>query len=457
MAGRPLPGTPARAWRGTGDLGRNAAGCAGQGAQSEGPPPRAGDRWCEITDFDPLDPETIKDPYPWYARLLQGDPVQFSRRRRVWIISRYDDVRAAAQAHSVLSSAEGVILLRRGLPMLLTIDRPEHARLRRIAARQFSNQALERRRPVVETIANRAVDGAVEAGEVDAVAEIAMPVPVDVIAELLGVPGADRQRFRAWSDRVVAGFSLAPGNLVSASISVLPAIFRLHRYFSDTIAARRGDPSDDLLSHLLRSSEEGQMTEEELFWFAFLLLVAGNETTTNLFGSLLLSLATQPEAYERLRNEPELIPSAVEEALRLHSPVQAFYRTALTPYRLGGATIPAGGRVLLAFAAANRDPRKYPSPEAYLVDRNPTDHLAFGSGIHFCLGAHLARMEATAMLRRVSERVERLELSGSPAWTANPALRGIQRFPLRLTPGDPQRSRASLGVGLKVLVDVALG
>lgn len=395
---------------------------------------RTGDeaRGAQLTEFDPLDPRVIADPYPWYRRLLEGERLQYNRRRGIWIISRYEDVRAAGHAHVALSSGEGVIYLRRALPMLLTIDRPEHGRLRRIVARQFTHEALERRRPTIEAIVSAAVDRVVEAGQVDVAAELAMPVPVDVIAELLGIPSSDRHRFREWSDHIVVGFNLAPGNLMRASVSVLPAVFRLRSYFSESFDGRREGTGDDVISHLVRSSEEGQLAAEELFWFALLLLVAGNETTSNLIGTMLLTLATQPEMFDQLRSQPELIQPAVEESLRLHSPVQAFYRTALVPYPLGEAIVPAGGRVLLVFGAGNRDPRHYEQPERFRLERNPTDHLAFGAGIHFCLGAHLARLEARATLRALVDRVERLELAGSPVWTKNPALRGIKQLPLRL-------------------------
>lgn len=394
---------------------------------------RTGDASCgaEVTEFDPLDPSVIRDPYPVYRRLLEGAPLQYSPRRQLWILTHYEDVRAAAHAHSKLSSAEGVILLRRALPTLLTMDRPDHARLRRIVAPHFTHEALERCRPAIEAVIVSALDRAVAAGNVDAAAELATPVPIDVIAELLGVPRADRARFRAWSDAIVVGFSFAPGNRVRASASVLPAIFQLHAYFDAVFRERHDSGSHDLVSHLTRSSDEGQLSTEELFWFALLLLVAGNETTTNLLGTMLLTLAQEPEAFRRLRHEPELISPAVEESLRLHSPIQATYRTATAQYEVGEAAVPAGGRVLLLFAAANRDPRHYEQPERYLIDRNPSDHVAFGAGIHFCLGAHLARLEATIVLRHLVERVAGLALAGEPVWTSNPTLRGMERLPLR--------------------------
>jgi beta-dihydromenaquinone-9 omega-hydroxylase len=393
-----------------------------------------------LTGFDPLSTEVIADPYPWYERLLAGPRVHYNPRRRLWILCRHEDVRAAAHAHGELSSAEGVTFVRRPLPMLLTIDRPEHARLRRVVARHFTHDALARRRPAIEEIAERAIERAMGRERCDAVSELAAPVPVEVIAEILGVPRADRGRFRRWSDQIVIGFNLAPGNLARTTASVLPAIFRLHAYFDAVFAARRAAPADDLISHLARSSAEGRLSAEELFWFALLLLVAGNETTTNLIGTMLLTLADLPDVHERVRDQPALLPAAVEESLRLHSPIQSLYRTAIGPYPVGEATVPAGERVLLLFAAANRDPRRYAQPGSFDLDRDCADHLAFGAGIHFCLGAHLARLEASAVLRRVLARARRIELTGEPVWTRNPALRGLQRLPVRFVPATARRS-----------------
>src|SRR5436305_362054 len=211
--------------------------------------------------------------------------------------------------------------------------------------------------------------------------------------------------------------------------SIFSSTVALHRYLSDAIAERRRSPRDDLLSHLIASSEDGRLNEEELFWFAFLLLVAGNETTTSLIGGMLLAFARHPDQYARVREDPSLIPGCVEESLRYVSPIQGLYRTALVDHRVGEAVIPAGERVLLAFGAANRDPRRYPEPDRFLVDRDTSDHVAFGSGIHFCLGAQLARLEATAFLAELIERAPRIELAGEPVWTGNPALRAMASLP----------------------------
>jgi cytochrome P450 len=255
---------------------------------------------------------------------------------------------------------------------------------------------------------------------------------------LLGVPQGDLPRFRRWSDEIVEGFvTMAspvwpPWLRKRARIAI--AIRRLERYLQPLIAARRAAPTDDLLGRLLASSDDGRLSSEELFWFVLLLLVAGNETTTNLLSVLALALAEYPDQYELLRRGPDRIAAAVEEALRYSSSIQGFFRVAHSDYRVGDVTIPAGASVLLHFGAANRDPRRYAAPDDFAIDRDVSDQLAFGSGIHFCLGAHLARLEAAIVLEALIERVERVELAGEPVWLSNPTLRGLSRLPLRLLP-----------------------
>jgi cytochrome P450 len=197
-------------------------------------------------------------------------------------------------------------------------------------------------------------------------------------------------------------------------------------------ARLRREPGDDVISALLASQDGGALDDAELFWLSLMLLVAGNETTTNLIGLVLLSLARDPDAYARLRAEPELIPSAVEEAVRWGSPIQGLYRTPTEDYDVGATTIPAGARVLLLFGAANRDPRVFADPDRFVIDREPNDHLGFGMGIHFCLGAHLARVETRIVLESFVQRVGRLELAGRVVWGDNPTVHGPRHLPLRL-------------------------
>jgi beta-dihydromenaquinone-9 omega-hydroxylase len=379
------------------------------------------------TDFDSFDRATIENPYPAYARLLEGPRLHYSFKRRAWIIARFDDVHAAARAHDVLSSAESVTPARSKLPMLIALDRPEHARLRKIVAPHFTRDALSRHTGAIETLARAAIDDLLAAQRPDVVAQIASPLPVDVIADVLGVPREDRPRFRAWSDQVVEGFGVR--SPVGAS-RVIAATMRLLNYLQAAFEERRRNPGEDVLSDLVQAP----ITDSELSWFAVLLLLAGNETTTNLLGTMTLAFARDPDQYARVREDPSLIAPAVEEALRHGSPIQGLYRSALRDYPVGDAVIPAGGRVLLLFGAANRDPRRFADPDRFDVTREPADHVGFGTGIHFCLGAHLARTEGAAVLRELTGRVERMDLAGDPVWRANPALRGLSSLPLRPVP-----------------------
>ncbi len=360
---------------------------------------------------------------------MRGPPLHHNRRRALWIVSHYDELRAAARAHDALSSAESVARYRARLPMMLTVDRPEHTRLRRMVARDFTRDAMDRWRPDIEELAREAVDGMLADGTTDAVARLASPLPVAVIARVLGVPPEDLGAFRSWSDRIVEGFGAEPKpGALRANARVLGATVQLRAYLARQVREHSGD---DVLSRLAAVPD---LTEDELFWFGLMLLVAGNETTTNLLGTMLLAFAEHPEQWAAVRGDPSLIPAAVEEALRHVSPIQGLYRTAASEYRIGSGAIPAGGRVLLLFGCANRDPRHYPEPDRFLVERNPADHLGFGSGIHYCLGAHLARLEAVVVLRELAGRVEAIGPAGEPEWSGNPSLRGLARLPLRLPP-----------------------
>jgi beta-dihydromenaquinone-9 omega-hydroxylase len=403
-----------------------------------------GDLACgaEPTEIGPLDPDVLADPYPWYRQLHRGGPVHYHPRLDLWLISHYDQVRTAARAHDELSSAHSVARFRARLPMMLTVDRPEHSRLRRIAARDFTREAMERWRPAIEELAREAVGEMLSSHASDGALQLASPLPVAVIARILGVPTADLADFRDWSDRVAEGFGVEPGpGSVRSSARVLGAAVALRGYFAAQFERLRRSPGDDVISRLIASSEAGALSQDELFWFVFMLLIAGNETTTNLLGTMMLAFAEQPDQYAKVREDPGLVPDAVEESLRHVSPIQGLYRSAVSGYRVGSATIPAGGRVLLLFGAANRDPRKYPDPDRFDVERNPSDHVAFGSGIHYCLGAHLARLEAAVVLRELIERVERIELAGEPVWRDNPSLRGLARLPVRLVASRPAPAR----------------
>jgi cytochrome P450 len=436
-----------------------------------------------VNRFDPLDPEVIADPYPWYRWLLSEAPVHHDEANALWVLSRYDDVMAATRAPAALSSEQGIAYRRLGLPMMISMDPPDHTRLRSIVSREFTPRSLERWRPIVERLAREAVDRLVESDKTDFVAAVASPFPVAVIAEILGVPREDLPLLRRFSDDFIEGFKIGQEksriagrfmDLMSqrsvvtrvssagmrhpvamrAFLAVVALIVRtaegrggrwyddlnrvpravadLQDYCVDLVRERQRRPTDDLISKLLAAHPEGELSTYEIFWFFVLLLIAGHETTTSLLSNLVLALLEHPGEWEALRRDPELVPAAVNEALRYDAPVQGFFRTARTRYAVGDREIPEGERVLLLFGAANRDPRKYADPDVFRAARNPDDHLAFGGGIHFCLGASLARMEGAAVLSQLVRRVRGFELAGPVERTQNPTLRGARRLPLHL-------------------------
>ena len=387
-----------------------------------------------ITGYHPGLPAALDDPYPIYRQLLIDGPVHYNQRQDSWIISRYQHVRDALRCDDVLSSADGLSRQRVSLPILIGMDRPDHTRLRRLVAADFSRAALDRWQPAINAVCDELVAAMVRGRHADAVTDLAVPLPTQIIARMLGIPIADLARFQRWSDDSIQAFQLqmSARSLLPFTRSMIATV-RLQSYFRAQLHQRRHELGDDLLSRLASSVQHGGLSEAEVFWFAYLLLVAGNETTTNLISGMLLTLATHPDEYQRLRQEPELIASAVDEQLRLHPPVQGFYRTARSDYRVEGCVVPAGARVLILYAAANRDPRRYPDPDTFRLDRGRTDHLAFGSGIHYCLGAYLSKLQAHRVLRQLTQHVTHIELDSRPTWNRNPMLRGLAHLPIQLS------------------------
>lgn len=386
------------------------------------------------TTFDPFDPVTAADPYPGYRVLLAGPRVHFNRRRGIFILSRHGDVRAAARADALLSSREGVVRSRVEVPVLLNLDRPRHTELRRKVQPAFARGALHSWQHTVDRLARELVTGLIERPGADVVAELAVPMPMRMIAHILGVPPEDERFFRHWSNEAirVANVQSTPRGLGQIP-AIVYGIRQLHNYFQTQIERGGLLGPDTLIGRLVANSEDGEISSDEMFYFVLLLLLAGNETTTNLLGPMFLTLAQYPDQFELVRSDPDrLLGSAVEEMLRYASPIQGFYRTAVCDYRVGDAVIPAGSRVALLFGAANRDPRAYADPDEFVAERNPINHVAFGSGVHLCLGAGLARMEARAILRELVERVDRVDVVGTPRWTTNSSLRGLKRMEVEL-------------------------
>jgi cytochrome P450 len=268
----------------------------------------------------------------------------------------------------------------------------------------------------------------------DLVAQVAYPFPVTVIAELLGIPASRRDDFKRWSDALVGALS-GGWEPTSAQQSIL----EMFGYLAEVVADREANPTDDLIGRLVAISHDSDADEEpltstEITFFAILLLVAGNETTTNLIGNGYAGLLDHPDEARRLRHDPTLVPAAIEESLRYDGPIQALFRGATEPVTVAGVDIPTGATVMVAFAAANRDPAKFPDPDRFDLDRNPHDHLGLGHGIHFCLGASLARLEARIVAETLLERTRAIEPTGPGRRVEGLVLRGYTSLPVHARP-----------------------
>jgi len=389
--------------------------------------------------YDPFDPEVIADPYPHYAWLREEAPCHFVESRGMWALSRYDDVLSALRNTRVFSSSQGVGYERRPVPMMIAYDPPQHTRLRRIVSGQFTPRQVARMRPRIEKLAADLLDPLIGAGTVDWIDDLALPLPVWVIAELMGIPPERRADFKRWSAATVQALGGAVDLEPAERMRIEAVIGEFARYFMGVIQERRaradaGDQGDDLISLLLRANQEGERLQDgELISFCILLLVAGNETTTSLIGNATLALLEDPAQWAQIESDHALIPGMIEEALRYDSPIQGFFRNTTCETEVAGVTIPANAKVMVLYGAANRDPRKFDAPDQFRVRRSIEEHLAFGTGAHTCLGAHLARLEADALVRVFLDRVRGMQLEGTAERTQNPLLRGIARMPVRLT------------------------
>jgi cytochrome P450 len=315
--------------------------------------------------------------------------------------------------------------------MLIASDPPVHGPMRSLVNRGFTPRRIAALEPRVREIARAALAAVEDKGELDLVQDYAIPLPVQVIAELLGVEPGRYEDFKRWSDVIIEA---STGSATGVKPETMLGVFgELNEYVVSVIEARRAQPREDLISTLIRAEAgETAITPIELMMFTLLLLVAGNETTTNLLGNAMLALLEHPDQLARVQREPARIPALVEEALRFDSPVQALLRRATSDLDVAGAQIPQGATVLLLLGSANRDAEAFPDPDRFDVGRNPQGHLSFGVGIHFCLGASLARLEARVALEELLARFARLERTSAQVEHIDSfLLRGLHRLPLR--------------------------
>ncbi|WP_229686824.1 cytochrome P450 family protein [Longimycelium tulufanense] len=390
-------------------------------------------------------PEFEANPHPIYAVLRDKDAVHaigLPSGKHAWLVTRYADARKALAdprlstdvrrfGHLDAFALVPADLRRAMTSHMLNADPPHHARLRRLVADVFTPRRIEAMRPLVERLAADLLEG-IDPDRADLVRDFAAPLPAGVLCELLGIPAADQDRFREWSTVIVAG-RLAADRFPAAATA-------MYHYLRQLLAAKRRQPADDLLSELVAARvENDRLSEDELSSMVFLFLVAGQETAANLIGTALYLFLRHPDQLALLRQRPELLPEAIEEVLRYESPVEmATHRFVAADLELGGQAIPAGDVVLVALNSANRDGDRFDDADRLDLARRDNPHLAFGHGVHFCLGAQLARLEARVALAAALDRFAELRLAVADAelvWRPG-VLRGLVALPVRLCPRD---------------------
>jgi pimeloyl-[acyl-carrier protein] synthase len=391
--------------------------------------------------YNPLLPEFHANPYPFYRRLREEDPVHLSPLG-VWVLTRYEDAVMVLRdprfgREGIAELAEARLGAARVRPTnardMLFRDPPDHTRLRALVSRAFTPRVVEAMRPHIQEIVDGLLDRVEGAHAMDVIEDLAYPVPVRVICEMLGVPPADQEVFRHWSADIARSLDAA---LFPADSSIVTrgqeAGDALREYFRSLIAVRRKHPQPDLLSALIAAEEQGdKLSEAELLSTCVLLLIAGHETTVNLIGNGLLALLQHPTELRALADDPALIQTGVEELLRYDGPVQRTSRMTMADVEIGGKQISKGSVVVAAIGAANRDPAYFPDPERLDIARKDNRHIAFGFGIHFCLGAPLARIEGQVAIGTLLRRWRGLKLvSDTPEWRESSVLRGLKTLPV---------------------------
>jgi cytochrome P450 len=418
--------------------------------------------------YDPFSVEVQRDPYPHYAALREHAPVYRLEGPGFYVVSRYEDVMFVLKHPELFSSRAMQMMMLSGMgmgiqsmggagldpaalklmaemakdlpfdpaemmskPSLIASDPPNHERLRNIVNRGFTPRRIAALEPRVREIARDALDKMLAKDEFDLVSEYTIPLPVRVIAELLGVEPEHQADFKRWSDEIISGSTGAASG--TRPDSMIQAFREFNAYFVEAIERRRKDPKDDLISTLVAAEDgDAALSPMETLMFTILLLVAGNETTTNLIGNGTLALVRNPDQLARVQSTPALIPAMIEEALRYDSPVQVLFRQAAGDVELADTKIPKDSIVLPIFASANRDGARFPDPDRFDVTRDPRGHVAFGFGIHFCLGASLARLEARVGFEELLSRVGGLEaLDSQVDYIDSFLLRGPESLRLR--------------------------
>lgn len=388
------------------------------------------------------DPGFFQDPYPAYRRLRSEHPVYWSDAWNAWIVTGLDDAVALLRTPDTYSSAGRFTALLASLPTpsspgveavrrhyatgMMQSDPPDHTRMRQLVSKGFSPRRVDEMRPRIQTIVDRLLDAAREADTFDAISELAKPLPAFVISEMLGVPEPDQDQMLAWSDAIVGFQATATASADRAEASGA-ALVAFESYFRDLLSERLRHPQDDLLTALATAEGEGsRLTESETLSMCTTLYVAGHETTRNLIGNTLVCLFRHPEALEAIRADPTAIPRVIEEGLRFESPIQRAWRRVDRATDLHGRRLEAGQLVFMMLGAANRDPAHFANPDTFDVGRPANRHVGFGMGVHFCLGAPLARIEGQVAIDALIRRMPRLRPADEGfVWNESIHIRGV--------------------------------
>jgi len=397
--------------------------------------------------FDPADPDFIADPYPVYQRLRADHPILWNPATSQWLISRHADVnrllRDRGLGRTYLHQATHAEMGRPDPPAwhapfhdlndagMLDLEPPDHTRLRRLVLKAFTPRTVEAMRGRIQAIVDGLVDRVAGAGEIDLIADFVEPLPVTVIAELLGIPEADRHHLRPWSADICLMYELDPPE--SSARKAVQASIEFGDYLRALLADRRAHPGDDLISGLAAVIDDGDtLTEGELIATCVLLLNAGHEASVNGAGNSWWTLFRHPEALARLRTEPGIMPTAIEELLRFDTPLSLFERWVLEPVEVHGVQLERGEEVAMLFGSANRDAAAFGHADDLDLTRDPNPYLSFGAGIHYCLGAPLAKLELGIAFETLLRRAARLELVEPPRWKSTFVLRGLESLRVRI-------------------------
>jgi cytochrome P450 len=397
--------------------------------------------------YDPLAPDVLADPYPYYTELRRHAPVQHVPSLGLWAVSRHRDVRRVMHEHTTFSSQAMAAAVARPADFaaevgvrsdddvepisIIGTDGETHTRLRQIVNRGFTPRRMAELEPRVRELTQGFVRDLIAAGSGDLQADFAVPLPTVVIAELLGVDPERRGDFRRWSEHMVVAVFEQPD--AHRRQEIVASAEEMMAWLDDVIAERSGRAAPDLISVLLRAElDGGALSHDELRTFVVTLLVAGSITTAYLIGNAALAILEHPDAYEQVRADPTLVGGLVEEALRYDAPTQMMLRTATQETEIAGTVIPRGATVAPLLGSANRDDAVFGAPDRFVLTRNPTEHLTFGHGTHFCLGAALARLEARIAFDELFARAPRIEPAGDVGRTTSLVFRGPTSLPVRL-------------------------